>query len=230
MSNSNNDIMVKTVDLVKIYEDGNVKALNGVNLEVRKGEFIGIRGPSGSGKSTLLHIIGALDYPTSGEVFLNGKLLSREINLNKIRAKEIGFIFQLHNLIPTLTAIENVEIPMYALGINKKNRREQALDLLNLIGLSNRANFIITKLSGGERQRVAIARALVNNPSLILADEPTGNLDSKTSEQVIGTLIKLKEKTGTTLIVVTHNAKVVDSADRVMEMSDGLVREVNVNC
>src|SRR3989304_5440084 len=181
----NNDIAIETVDLVKTYEGGRVHALNSVNIKVRKGEYLCITGPSGSGKSTFLHIIGALYSPTSGRVILNGHSLNNNTNLDKVRRYEVGFIFQLHNLIPTLTAVENVGIPMYGSGVSKRQRYERGAELLKLVGLGDRIDFIVTKLSGGERQRVAIARALANKPSLILADEPTGNLDSKTGDEVM---------------------------------------------
>ncbi|OHB70923.1 MAG: ABC transporter ATP-binding protein [Planctomycetes bacterium RBG_16_43_13] len=219
----NNDIAIETVDLVKTYEGGRVHALNSVNIKVRKGEYLCITGPSGSGKSTFLHIIGALDYPTSGTVILNGHSLNNNTNLDKVRRYEVGFIFQLHNLIPTLTAVENVGIPMYGSGVSKRQRYERGAELLKLVGLGDRIDFIVTKLSGGERQRVAIARALANKPSLILADEPTGNLDSKTGDEVMGTILKAKNEFAATLVVVTHNPKIATDANKVLEIVDGKI-------
>ncbi len=218
---------VRTVDLIKHYEGGQIRALNGVSLEVARGEFVAIMGPSGSGKSSFLHCIGALDVPTSGEVWLNGRSLAAERNLDAVRAREVGFVFQLHNLLPTLTSIENVEIPMMGLGVASAERRRRAHELLDLVGLSARKGSIATKLSGGERQRVAIARALANSPALILADEPTGDVDSKTGEQIMATLLDVRKRAGATLIVVTHNPLVTKGADRVMEMRDGLLNRVS---
>ncbi len=220
------DAMVKAVELVKEYEAGSIKALDGVSLEVPRGAFYCIIGPSGSGKSTLLHMIGALDRPTSGEVFLNGRSLSAEPNLDAVRAKEVGFIFQLHNLLPQLTSVENVEIPMMALGTGRIARRKRAEELLEQVGLSHRKSSIATKLSGGERQRVSIARALANQPALILADEPTGDVDSKTGEEIMKALLAARERNGATLVVVTHNPKIGHGADRVLEMRDGKIGDL----
>jgi putative ABC transport system ATP-binding protein len=213
---------VRTVDLAKHYEGGQVRALDGVTLDVPRGEFLCVVGPSGSGKSTFLHCVGALDVPTSGSVHLNGRELGRSgRGLDAVRAREVGFVFQLHNLLPALTSAENVEIPMMALGRSRRERRRRALELLEGVGLSHRASAIATRLSGGERQRVAIARALANDPGLILADEPTGAVDSKAGAQIIQTLRAARDRAGATLIVVTHNPRVAWEADRVMEMNDG---------
>jgi len=212
---------VRAVDLVKTYEGGAIQALQGVSVEIRRGEFFGIMGPSGSGKSTLLNMIGALDHPTSGEVHLNGRALSKERDLDAVRAREVGFVFQLHNLIPTLTSVENVEIPMMGLGVPREERRRRAEDLLEQVGLSHRRQSVATRLSGGERQRVSIARALANRPSVLLADEPTGDVDLKTGEQILECLLAARRQSGATLIVVTHNPDVVRTADRVMTMKDG---------
>ncbi|HYF00004.1 MAG TPA: ABC transporter ATP-binding protein [Planctomycetota bacterium] len=215
------DAAVRAVDLVKTYEGGAIQALQGVSVEIRRGEFFGIMGPSGSGKSTLLNMIGALDHPTSGEVHLNGRALSKERDLDAVRAREVGFVFQLHNLIPTLTSVENVEIPMMGLGVPREERRRRAEDLLEQVGLSHRRESVATRLSGGERQRVSIARALANRPSVLLADEPTGDVDLKTGEQILECLLAARRQSGATLIVVTHNPDVVRTADRVMTMKDG---------
>jgi putative ABC transport system ATP-binding protein len=215
------DAAVRAVDLVKSYEDGAIVALRGVSLEIRKGEFFGIMGPSGSGKSTLLNMIGALDYPTSGEVVLNGRALSKEPDLDAVRAREVGFIFQLHNLIPTLTSIENVEIPMMGVGVPRRERRRIAIELLERVGLGHRLNAIATRLSGGERQRVSIARALANGPGVILADEPTGDVDLKTGEQILACILEERKRTGATLVVVTHNPDILRGADRTVTLADG---------
>src|ERR1041384_1660552 len=179
-----NDPVIRTVDLFKQYEHGTIIALAGVSIEVARGEFVCIMGPSGSGESTFLNLIGALDRATSGEVYLNGRALSTEPDLDQVRARDVGFIFQLHNLIPTLTSIENVEIPMIGVGAPRAERRRRAEELLEAVGLGHRKKSVATRLSGGERQRVSIARALANRPSIILADEPTGDVDSKTGEQI----------------------------------------------
>jgi len=215
------DAAIRAVDLVKAYEAAQVVALRGVSLEIRKGEFFGIMGPSGSGKSTLLHLIGALDRPTSGQVWLNGRDLSMERDLDTVRAKDVGFIFQLHNLIPTLTSVENVEIPMMGVGRDRRERRRVAVELLERVGLGHRLDSISTRLSGGERQRVAIARALANGPSVILADEPTGDVDLKTGEQILDCLLEARKRTGATLVVVTHNPDILRGADRKMTLADG---------
>ena len=215
------DAAVRAVDLVKSYEGGSIVALGGVSIEIRRGEFFGIMGPSGSGKSTLLHLIGALDRPTSGQLWLNGRDLSKETDLDAVRAREVGFIFQLHNLIPTLTSVENVEIPMMGVGRDRRERRRVAVELLERVGLGHRLKAISTRLSGGERQRVAIARALANGPGLILADEPTGDVDLKTGEQIMSCILEARKRTGATLVVVTHNPDILRGADRSMTLADG---------
>lgn len=215
-----NDPAVRAVDLVKRYP-GDVLALAGVSLEVPRGAFVCVMGPSGSGKSTLLNLIGALDVPTRGEVYLNGRPLSAERDLDSVRAREVGFVFQLHNLIPTLTSVENVEIPMMALGVPRRERRRRAAELLEEVGIAHRRDFTAARLSGGERQRVAIARALANRPSLILADEPTGDVDSRTGEQILECLQGARRRAGATLVVVTHNPEVTRGADRTWFMKDG---------
>jgi putative ABC transport system ATP-binding protein len=215
------ELAVRAVDLVKSYEGGAIVALKGVSLEIRRGEFFGIMGPSGSGKSTLLNMIGALDHPTSGEVVLNGRALSKEPDLDAVRAREVGFVFQLHNLIPTLTSIENVEIPMMGVGRDRRERRKTAIELLERVGLGHRLNAISTRLSGGERQRVSIARALANGPSVILADEPTGDVDLKTGEQILACLLEARRRSGATLVVVTHNPDILRGADRTVTLADG---------
>ncbi|MEW6189284.1 MAG: ABC transporter ATP-binding protein [Actinomycetota bacterium] len=216
--------IIRTRNLVKTFEGGKVKALDGVNLEVPEGEFVSIMGPSGSGKSTLLNMIGALDHPTEGKVIVDDVDLSKVKNLDEFRAKKVGFIFQLHNLIPTLTALENVEIPMFELGLSKRERRERAKKLLELVGLGERLNYVPTKLSGGERQRVAIARALANNPKIILADELTGNLDSASSDEILHLLLDLNQR-GQTIVLVTHDQEMAEHANVVYHLKDGKILE-----
>lgn len=216
-----NDQSLRVLDVHKAYEGGAIRALNGVTLEVARGEHLCIMGPSGSGKSSLLYLMGALDRPTAGEVWLNGRDLARERNLDAVRAKEVGFIFQLHNLLPMLTSLENVEVPMMALGMSRADRHRRARDLLDRMGLSHRVGSIATKLSGGERQRVSIARALANGPSVILADEPTGDVDSKTGDQIMECIQNARTVSGATLVVVTHNPALARGADRCLVMRDG---------
>lgn len=212
---------IEVRDLRKSFDSGRIRALNGVNLEVDVGEFISIMGPSGSGKSTLLNMIGALDVPDSGTIRVAGRDLSRERDLSRLRAEEIGFVFQLHNLIPNLTALENVEIPMFA--VKHENMEERAMELLEYVDLADKAHRKPTELSGGERQRVAIARALANDPSIILADEPTGSLDSRTSQRVLRKLRELQEDEGVTLVVVTHEPDVAAMASRTIRILDGVI-------
>ena len=212
---------VEIRDLYKSYENGRIKALNGINLTIKDGEFVSIIGPSGSGKSTLLNMLGALDVPDSGTINVAGRDLSSSKKLNEFRSDEIGFIFQLHNLIPNISVIENIEIPMFTQGISSSEMRTRALKLLDDVGLKDKAGILPNKLSGGERQRVAIARALANEPSIILADEPTGSLDSKTSSRILKQLIDLHESKRVTLIIVTHDMDVAKLADRVIEVLDG---------
>lgn len=217
---------VEIKDLYKSYENGKIKALNGINLTIKEGEFVSIIGPSGSGKSTLLNMLGALDIPDSGSISVAGKDLKTSKKLNEFRSNQIGFIFQLHNLIPNLSVVENVEIPMYTQKISSKDMRARALKLLDDVGLNGKAKILPNKLSGGERQRVAIARALANEPSIILADEPTGALDSKTSSKILKQLIDLHEDKNVTLIIVTHDMDVAKLADRVIEVLDGEIISV----
>ncbi len=212
---------VEIRDLYKSYENGRIKALNGINLIIKDGEFVSIIGPSGSGKSTLLNMLGALDVPDSGTINVAGRDLSSSKKLNEFRSDEIGFIFQLHNLIPNISVVENIEIPMFTQGISSSEMRSRALKLLDDVGLKDKAGILPNKLSGGERQRVAIARALANEPSIILADEPTGSLDSKTSSRILKQLIDLHESKRVTLIIVTHDMDVAKLADRVIEVLDG---------
>ena len=212
---------VEIRELYKSYEDGRIRALNGINLTIAEGEFVSIIGPSGSGKSTLLNMLGALDVPDSGSITVAGEDLAKSKKLNEFRGEKIGFIFQLHNLIPNISVVENIEIPMYTQKMSSKEMRSKALKLLDDVGLKDKADILPNKLSGGERQRVAIARALANEPSIILADEPTGSLDSKTSSKILKQLIDLHEDNNVTLIIVTHDMDVAKLADRVIEVLDG---------
>ena len=200
--------------LYKSYEDGKIKALNGINLTIAEGEFVSIIGPSGSGKSTLLNMLGALDVPDSGSITVAGQDLKSSKKLNEFRAESIGFIFQLHNLIPNISVVENIEIPMFTQKMSSNEMRSRALKLLDDVGLKDKADMKPNKLSGGER-------ALANDPSIILADEPTGSLDSKTSSKILKQLIDLHEDKNVTLIIVTHDMDVAKLADRVVEVLDG---------
>ncbi|TEU13285.1 MAG: ABC transporter ATP-binding protein [Anaerolineales bacterium] len=220
----NNNIVVETRNLTKVFGDGGaVRALDGVNLIVRQGELLSVMGPSGSGKSTLLHLIGALDRPTEGQILIRGQDLTTVKDLDRFRNEEVGFVFQLHNLIPTLNAVENVEIPLYEQPLSEKKRRQRAAELLELVGMGDRMDHLPSQLSGGERQRVAIARALVNDPAIVLADEPTGNLDSQSGQDVMTLLRELNERQGSTIIVVTHDPAVARSTKRVITLHDGRV-------
>jgi ABC-type lipoprotein export system ATPase subunit len=214
---------IDCVDLVKAYEEGRIRALNGMDLHVEPGELVAVVGPSGCGKSTLLHLIAALDRPDSGEIRVAGHDLARERNLDHYRARHVGMVFQLHNLLPTLNAIENVQVPMFELGIRSSERRERARRLLELVGLAERERNRPPQLSGGERQRVAIARALANEPTILLADEPTGSLDSEAGESVLDLLQRVRDERGTTLVLVTHDSTVAERADRIVRMLDGRI-------
>ncbi|MCE5213937.1 MAG: ABC transporter ATP-binding protein [Methanobacterium sp.] len=216
--------IIEIHNLKKNYDKGSIKALNGIDLEIKKGEFISIMGPSGSGKSTLLNMIGALDRAEEGSIKVADIDLMKETDLSEFRSQEIGFVFQMHNLIPNLTVLENVEIPMYESNLNSEQMRERALELLEAVGLREKAETNPTKLSGGERQRVAIARALVNHPSIILADEPTGALDSKTGDVILKLLKDLHSKEKVTLVMVTHEPYVAKMADRILNVLDGKIK------
>jgi len=225
MNNNGNIIEIK--GLKKSYDNGKIKALNGMDLEVKKGEFISIMGPSGSGKSSLLNMIGALDTADEGSITVAGIDLMKTKKLNKFRSKEIGFVFQMHNLIPNLNVLENVEIPMFETSASSSEMRKRALELLKAVDLEDKINQKPTKLSGGERQRVAIARALVNHPSIILADEPTGSLDSKTGEVILNLLKDLHSKENVTLVMVTHEPYVGNMAERIVTVLDGKCQNIN---
>jgi putative ABC transport system ATP-binding protein len=224
--------IVEAVNLRKTYLLGKVpvEALRGVNLKVETGEFLAILGPSGSGKSTLLNLIGALDKPTDGTVLIEGVDISR-LNDNQLAdlRRRIGFVFQFFNLIPRLTARQNVELPMAISGLSKDERRKRAEELLEIVGLKERMNHKPTELSGGEQQRVAIARALANNPSFLLMDEPTGNIDSKAANEIIRLVMRLNEEKGITIIMVTHDQRLASRAERIVQMFDGLIVQEKVN-
>jgi ABC-type lipoprotein export system ATPase subunit len=217
-------IIVETRDLTKIYGNGlEVRALDGVSMQIAQGEFVAVMGASGSGKSTLLNMLGALDRPSSGQVLIRGKDMAKVRDLDTFRARTVGFVFQLHNLIPTLSARENVEVPMMGQPGGPGARRRRAKELLELAGLGDRLNHLPNQLSGGQRQRVAIARALANKPALVLADEPTGNLDSQSGAGIMALMRDLNRELGTTLIVVTHDNTVAHQTDRILMMRDGRV-------
>ena len=220
-----NEALIRTEQVTKTYGSGEtaVHALDQVTLTVQPGEFIAIMGPSGCGKSTLLNMLGALDQPTTGEVWVAGENVARLKNVDKFRAQTIGFIFQLHNLLPTMTALENVEVPMIGQVSKAGERRDRAQELLTLVGLGARAGHLPSQLSGGQRQRVAIARALANRPALILADEPTGALDSQSGAEILALLAELNQQQGTTIAVVTHDRLVAQSTQRILRMKDGRV-------
>lgn len=226
---SQNDTIVETRDLVKIYGDGEeIHALDGVHLKVRRGEFVGVMGPSGSGKSTLLHVLGALDRPTSGQVLINDQDLTKVKDLDRFRNETVGFIFQLHNLIPTMTALENVEVPLHEQRMSGKERHRRAKEVLELVGLGDRLTHLPNQLSGGQCQRVAIARSLVNQPTLVLADEPTGELDSVNSREIIDVMHDINRRLGTTFIIVTHDPAVARRTERILIMEDGRIAREDI--
>ena len=219
------DMALKTEKMSRVYKLGGrqVRALSNVNIEIAKGDFVSIMGPSGSGKTTLLNVLGCLDKPTEGKVLLDGVDITSvaEKNLHKTRKHKIGFVFQTFNLMPWLNAIENVELPMEGTGKTKAEMRERAIELLDMVGLSERKEHRPQKLSAGEQQRVAIARALANNPAIVLADEVTGNLDGKTKLEIMKLLGKLNTEQNTTIVIVTHDGQVASMAGRILFLSDG---------
>jgi putative ABC transport system ATP-binding protein len=218
--------VIRIENLTRFYTIGEetVRALNGINLSIQKNEYVALMGPSGSGKSTLMNIIGCLDTPTSGEYFLNGPNVAQlsDSELAAIRNKEIGFVFQTFNLLPRLTALQNVALPLVYAGIPESERLKKAKEVLEQVGLGDRIKHRPNELSGGQRQRVAVARALVNHPSIILADEPTGNLDTKTSEEIMQ-LLDIIHQAGNTIVLVTHEEDIALHAKRVVRMRDGIV-------
>ncbi len=214
--------LLRAEGLVKTYPDGEVKAVRGVSVVIVAGEFVAITGPSGCGKSTLLHLLGGLDRPDAGEVFFRGEPLAR-MDLDAFRARQVGFVFQSFHLVRTLTALENVQVPMFESDRPRRERADRARRLLDEVGLANRAHHLPRRLSVGERQRVAIARALANEPTLLLADEPTGNLDTTTQSEVLELLSRLRRDRGLTLLMVTHGKDVAAAADREIRLRDGRV-------
>jgi putative ABC transport system ATP-binding protein len=216
--------MIKIENVKKVYTTGDIQltALKGISLDIKPGEFVSIMGPSGCGKSTLMNVLGCLDKMTSGRYILNGKDISGLVDneLAEIRCREIGFVFQSFNLLPRMTILENVELPMVYAGLSKKERRERALAALNKVDLGDRIKHRPNEISGGQKQRVAIARAIVNNPSIILADEPTGNLDTKVTKEIMRIIQQLNND-GTTVVLVTHEADVAQYSKRLIRMLDG---------
>ena len=217
--------MIRVANLVKHYERGLVKALNGLSFDVAKGEIVAIMGPSGCGKSTLLNLIGTLDLPTSGEIRIDGKNSLDYRPFDRFRAEMVGFVFQFHHLIPSLTLQENVELPMYSLPVSKKTRRRKALEIMRIMGLAERLNFLLTRVSGGERQRAAIARAIVNDPRIILADEPTGSVDTETGSRILEFLVKRCRDRDITMLLATHNEEIAAKFDRTIHIKNGLIEK-----
>lgn len=219
--------IVELENVRKAYRMGKVivPALRGVSFEVREGEFLAVLGPSGSGKSTLLHLIGCLDRPDEGKIIIDGSdvLNLSDEELAELRLRKIGFVFQFFNLLPRLTAMRNVELPLLIAGVSDREARERAMEMLRLVGLEARVSHRPTELSGGEQQRVAIARALINNPKIVLADEPTGNLDTKSGWEIVQLMKRLNEEKGQTFIVVTHDPHIAETADRILYLRDGQI-------
>ena len=222
------DVLIEINDLTRVYGDGEeIRALDGVNMQVMRGELVTVMGPSGSGKSTLLNVIGALDKPTSGTVIVDGENVEEIKDKDTFRAEKVGFIFQLHNLLPTLTARENIEIPMHG-RLKGGAKTDRAEELLTLVGLPDRMSHLPNQLSGGQRQRVAVARALANQPSLILADEPTGSLDSTAGAELMALLRDLNQSEGVTFLVVTHDPAVARQTNRIVVMEDGRITREDI--
>ena len=222
------ETIIELKNVKKVYKNEGVEthALRGVDLKIKKRDFVAIMGPSGSGKSTLLHMIGALDRPSTGKIFLDGKDISKlnDSDLARLRGKKIGFIFQFFNLHPTLTALENVELPMIIIETDRHECRKKALSLLKAVGLEKRAGHLPSQLSGGEHQRVAIARSLANDPEIILADEPTGNLDTKTEAEIMKFLLKLQKDRQMTIAVITHESEIAKYTKNIVHIVDGRVK------
>jgi putative ABC transport system ATP-binding protein len=221
---------VELIDVHKIYKTKyyEVRAINGITMKIEDGEFIAIMGPSGSGKSTLLYLIGCLDRPTKGEVVIDGVETSKlsDDELTRLRREKLGFVFQQYNLISTLTALENVELPMIFRGVPKNERKRKAMELLRLVGIEDIAERKPMEISGGQQQRVAIARAMANEPKILLCDEPTGNLDSKSGRQIMGIIKELNEEKGVTVILVTHDPSMAEFAERIVRLRDGRLQDV----
>jgi putative ABC transport system ATP-binding protein len=222
-SNAGAESVFEAIALKKEYDDGQVQALRGVDLRIHAGEFVAIVGQSGSGKSTMLQMLGALDHPSSGQLLYRGKPLEERSDLASYRAREIGFIFQAFHLLPTFTALENVQIPMFETSRPVAQRKKRAMELLKSVGLEKRVHHFPSKLSGGERQRVAIARSLANGASVLLADEPTGNLDSENAGVIMDLIVNLHREHNITMVMVTHDMDIAHRATRVITMRDGHV-------
>jgi putative ABC transport system ATP-binding protein len=224
-----NNIVIDAIDITKTYQMGDVQvhALRGASIQVKQGELVAIMGPSGSGKSTLMNILGCLDQPSSGEYFLEGLEIDQldDNQLAEIRSKKIGFVFQTFNLLARTTALSNVELPLVYSGLGGRRRRERAVAALDSVGLGDRLHHRPNELSGGQQQRVAIARALINEPSIILADEPTGNLDSKSGAEIMAIFQRLNEEHGITVVFVTHEPEIAQHTRRIVRLSDGLIVE-----
>ncbi len=217
------DPLIVVESVSRLYVDGNVLALDNVSLTIGRGEYVAIVGPSGSGKSTLLNVLGGLDQPTSGRVLFEGKEIVSVSALDELRSRQIGYVFQSFYLLPTLTAIENVQLPMFETSRTAKERLQRAGELLDIVGLTHRARHLPSRLSVGERQRVAIARSLANDPKVLLADEPTGNLDTSTGEEILQLFRSLHQEHGMTLVVITHSRDVAERAERIVEVRDGKI-------
>jgi putative ABC transport system ATP-binding protein len=223
-------MILEVREVKKSYRMGKVlvPALRGISFDVEEGEFLTIFGPSGSGKSTLLHLIGGLDRPDFGEILIDGSdiLKQNDNKLAELRLTKIGFVFQFFNLLPRLTALRNVKLPLTIFGMSEKEASEKAKEMLKIVGLEARINHRPSELSGGEQQRVAIARALINNPKIVLADEPTGNLDTKTGWEIVQLMTKLNKEKGQTFVVVTHDPHISETADRIIYLKDGLIEGI----
>lgn len=221
-------VLLSINDVCKDYPDGNVRALDHVSFEIASGEYVAIMGPSGSGKSTLLSILGTLDQPTSGTISFEGKMLDGSTDLDALRSQSIGFVFQSFYLLPTLTALENIQVPMFGRGMTGGERIEKAKELIEAVGMSERSKHLPKQLSVGQRQRIAIARSLANDPRLLLADEPTGNLDTVTAQGILDLFAKLHEERQMTLVSVTHSEEVAEAARRVIRVRDGKIESDEV--
>jgi putative ABC transport system ATP-binding protein len=218
-----NDCLLEARNVTKYYDEGRIQALRGVNLAIDTGEFVAITGPSGSGKSTLLHLLGGLDYPTGGEILFRGHTLSNSFDLDAFRSRRVGFVFQAFHLLPTLRVIENVQVPMFETKLSRREREEKAATLLREVGLMDRLRQLPNQLSAGERQRAAIARSLANDPEILLADEPTGNLDSENTEKIMALLRRVQAQRQMALVVVTHESAIAQLASRTVHIRDGCI-------